>query len=113
MSNRRYTIVAHVYDVRQRLLAVATNSYKKTHPLQKFFAEKVGHHERIFLHAEIAALLRCKDKKPFLIKVWRYGPDGTFRCARPCPICYEALRAFGVSKVEYSDIDNQMIKEVI
>jgi tRNA(Arg) A34 adenosine deaminase TadA len=109
MSNKRYTIVAHAFDARGRLLAVATNSYKKTHPLQKFFAEKVGHCERIFLHAEISALLRCKDKRPHTLKVWRYGMDGELRLARPCPVCMEAIKAFGVSNIWYSDEGNQMI----
>ena len=109
MATKRYVIVAHAFDAKGRLISVATNSYEKTHPMQAYFAEKVGHSQRIFLHAEIQALLRCKDRKVHSLKVWRYGVDGTFRCAKPCPICMEAIKAFGVQQVWYSDIGNQMV----
>lgn len=102
MSNRQYEIVAEVFDRRQRLIARATNSYHKTHPLQKYFAEKVGQPHREFLHAEIAALLKCKDKKPYSIKVWRKGPRGELRCSKPCPICMEAIKAWGIVEIWHS-----------
>ena len=109
MPKTRYSIVAHVYDKRQRLISVATNSYKKTHPLQAYFAKKVGHSERIFLHAEIRALIKCKDKIPHTLYVYRYGTGGEMLCAKPCPICMEAIRAFGISRLFYSDPDAGMI----
>jgi tRNA(Arg) A34 adenosine deaminase TadA len=109
MARHRYTIVAHCYDKRGRLLACATNSYTKTHPLQSFFAEKVGHPAKQFLHAEIAALLRCKDKQVHMLKVWRYGKDGKLLCAKPCVICQEAIQAFKPTEVWYSDF-NTMVK---
>lgn len=43
MARHQYMIVAHAHDKRGRLLAVATNSCTRSHPLQKYFAEKVGH----------------------------------------------------------------------
>lgn len=103
MSKHRHVLVAHAYDKRGRLLAVATNSYKKTHPLQADFAEKVGHPDRQFLHAEIACLIRCKDQPIHKLMVWRYDRDGQLLCAKPCPICMEAIKAFCPSEVWYSD----------
>ena len=103
MSKHRYSIVAHAFDKRGRLIAVATNSYTKTHPLQSYFAEKVGHPDKQFLHAEIACLLRCKSKAIHSLKVFRYGENGSLLCAKPCAICQEAINAFGIMQVWYSD----------
>ena len=103
MANKQHIIVAHAYDKRGRILAVATNSYKKTHPLQSYFAEKVGQPERHFLHAEIACLVRCKDQSIHTLRIWRYGKDGQLLCAKPCGICMEAIKAFGPKEIWYSD----------
>ena len=54
----RQFIIAKCYDKRGQLLSVGVNSYTKTHPLQAYFAKKVGHSERQFLHAEIHAFYR-------------------------------------------------------
>lgn len=109
MAKHRYIIVAHAYDRKGRILACATNSYTKTHPVQKHFATKVGHFDKQFLHAEIACILRCKEQIIHTLKVWRYGADGMLLCAKPCCICQEAIRAFGIPNVWYSDF-NTMVK---
>lgn len=108
MAKPHYHVVAHAYDKRGRLIACATNSYTKTHPLQKYFADKVGHFHREFLHAEIACLLRCKDRLIHTLKVWRYSTDGQLVCAKPCEICQEAIRAYTVSEVWYSDFGTML-----
>lgn len=102
MSKQRYTIVAHCLDKQNNILSCAANNYDKTHPLQKYFAEKVGHNERIYLHAEIAAILRAKDRQIHRIRVYRYGKDGQLLLAKPCPVCMEAIKAFGIKEVFYS-----------
>lgn len=103
---QRYTIVAHCFDKKGNLLSCATNSYDKTHPLQKYFAEKVGHNEKIYLHAEIAAILRAKDRPIHRLHVFRYGANGETLLAKPCPVCTEAIKAFGIKEVYYSTNDN-------
>ena len=102
-SKKRYVIVAHAYDKRGRLLACATNSYTKTHPLQAALAEKVGHAAKIFAHAELLCLLRCRDTPIAKLMVWRYGRDGELLCAKPCEICMEAIKLYGPKEVWYSD----------
>lgn len=109
MAQRKHTIAAHAYDKRGILLAVATNSYTKTHPLQAYFAKKVGHPDRQFMHAEIACILRCKDKQIYTLNVYRYNQQGELVCAKPCPICQEAILAYGIPNVWYSD-NNTMVK---
>lgn len=102
-TKKRYDIVAHAYDKRGRLIACATNSYTKTHPLQAELALKVGHPAQIYCHAELLCMLRCKDVPIAKLMVWRYGVDGELLCAKPCPICQEAIKMFGPGEVWYSD----------
>ncbi len=99
----RQHVGATCLDKRGRLLSHATNSYKKTHPLQAYFAKKVGKPHQVFLHAEIAAILAAKGKKIHKIVIFRR--DHVFHrlaLAKPCPICQEAIKAFGIKHVEYS-----------
>lgn len=102
MSNKRHFILARCYDKKGRLLGVGINSYTKTHPLQKYFAEKVGHEHRECLHAEIAAILKCRGKPIHRIVVERYNSKGLPVNAAPCPICEEAIRAFSIPYVEHT-----------
>lgn len=99
----RYKIKASCYDKSGKLLASSENNYKKTHPIMAYLGKKVGQHPaRICLHAEVSALLKCKDKRPYKIHVERYAKDGRPMLAKPCPICEEAIRMFGVSVVSYT-----------
>lgn len=109
MAQRKYLVLAHAFDKKGRLLAVATNSYTKTHPLQAYFAKKVGQPERQFAHAEIACILRCKDKQIHTLRIFRYDQNNDLVCAKPCPICQEAISAYNIPHVWYSD-HNTMVK---
>lgn len=101
MKSRQF-ILAKCYDRRGNLLSVGFNSYTKTHPIQKYFAEKVGHHHKEYLHAEIAAILRAKDKPIYRITIERYNKAGWPVSAAPCKICQEAIQAYGIEKVEHT-----------
>lgn len=109
MAKKRYVVIAHAFDKRGRLLAVATNSYTKTHPIQAYYAEKVGHPHQPFAHAEILCMLRCKDKQIHKLMVFRYGSDSELLCAKPCKICQEAIAAYQPTEVWYSD-NGTMVK---
>lgn len=100
----QHKVTATVYDKRGRILSTATNSYKKTHPWQAELADRAGHPEKKYLHAEVLALLRCKGD-PYKIKVERVNRRGQLRLAKPCPICELAIKEAGVRFVEYS-VDN-------
>jgi tRNA(Arg) A34 adenosine deaminase TadA len=98
----RHLLKATVRDKRGRILAIAHNSYAKTHPLQDHFAQLCGMKERPYLHAEIAALLKCKGVVPYSIHVERYKKDGTPALAAPCPICAKAIKAWGVKHTTFT-----------
>lgn len=101
-DTKRHHIVARCYDKQGRLLSVGFNNYDKSHPLQAYFAKKVGQPERVFLHAEIASILRAKDKPIYRIVIERHNRLGNPACAKPCPICQEAIKAFGIQVVEHT-----------
>lgn len=98
----RYSIRAFCFDKRGRLLSVGKNSYTKTHPIQKYFAQKVGKPECEFLHAEIDAILKAKGKQIHKLVIERFSRKGERLNASPCPICEEAIRAYGIINVEHS-----------
>jgi len=94
-------ITAIVFDRRGKILSRGENSYVKTHPYQALLAEKVGHPERKYLHAEIDALIKCRGT-PYKIKVERRNNRGQLQLAKPCPVCELAIKKAGIKFVEYS-----------
>ena len=101
MCKQKQHIVATMYNAKGHIIASARNSYTKTHPKQAKFAKLANNPEAIFLHAEIAALVKCR-KKPHRISVVRYMKDGTTGNAEPCGICKLAIKEAGIKFVEYS-----------
>ena len=78
---------------------------RKTHPLQKRFADKV---ERIYLHAEIDAIVSFIQKfgsdllKETELIVVRVTKDGQPALSKPCLGCQKAIRAFNIKNVYYT-----------
>jgi|TARA_A100001201_G_scaffold22058_2_gene24730 tRNA(Arg) A34 adenosine deaminase TadA len=91
---------------KNRVVVTATNIETKTHPIQARFAERVGLHEKIFLHAEIAALVKCREECDTIV-VARLGGHNhdELRMAKPCPVCALALKEAGIDKVHYTTND--------
>lgn len=97
----RYNVEARVYSRKGALLSSASNSYQRTHPKQAYYAKRAGQPDRIYLHAEIAALVKCKGE-PYKIVIKRINKDGTLGLAKPCPVCELAIKESGIKIVEYS-----------
>ena len=104
MSRSRFTLEATIYDKRGVILSKGTNSYSKTHPLQQTFAKRAGREEAIYLHAEIAALVKLRNtkKKAHRIVVERYNHKGQPVNAKPCEICQLALETAGIKIIEHT-----------
>ncbi len=98
----KFKLIATCYDKKGNILSKGYNSYTKSHPLQKHFAQLVGHPSKIFLHAEISALLKSKGKQVHKIHIERFNKAGNTALAAPCPICIEAIKAFGVKEISYT-----------
>ena len=103
MCKQRFNLTAIIYDKRGRVLSIGKNSYEKTHPHQAAHAEKVGLPDKIFLHAEIHAIVKCKDlRKAHKISVLRFDQKGNPKSAKPCPVCMSAIEAAGIKNIEYT-----------
>lgn len=96
-------VTAFAYDRRGRLLSMGRNSYVKTHPLQAKAAREVGEHYKIYLHAEVAALVKIKDwHKVHKLVVTRYSKSGQPMLAKPCKVCQRVINLAGVEHVEHT-----------
>lgn len=100
-KENKQNIVAIALDKKDKILAISTNSYIKTHPMQYRYANKVGRPYCPYIHAEIGALIKAKSPVYKLVVV-RVNKNGDLRLAMPCPICQEAIKDANVSSVEYS-----------
>lgn len=101
---KRPLIKATCFDKRGRILSTAFNDYHTTHPLQAWYARRagVGHEHRIYLHAEIAAIIKAKNKNIYKIKIERYDKNGNPKLAAPCPICQLAIKQANIKFVEHT-----------
>ena len=100
---KRPLLTAVIFDKRGRILSVGRNSYIKTHPLQAKYAREAGTPDRVYLHAELSALIRCRNpRKAFRILVTRVGRGGETRLAKPCESCMRAIKDFGIKIVEHT-----------
>ena len=96
MTKKRFQIEAIARDARNRILSRAVNSYTKTHPLQSHFATLANEPARIYLHAEILALLRAGERKVSTLTIINHsGKTLPF----PCRVCQLAIREWGVKNV--------------
>jgi hypothetical protein len=102
---RRQTqdITAVIYDKKGRIISIGKNSYVKTHPKQALHAARVGRPEKIFLHAEMDAIIRCRNlSKAYRIVVSRVSKRGKYVNAKPCPVCESAITESGIKHVEWT-----------
>lgn len=103
MTLARQAITATIYDRRGRQISMGRNRYTKSHPLQARLAKEAGLHEKIYLHAEIEALVKLRDwGRAYRIVVERYAKNGKPVLAKPCPICQIGLKLAGIEFVEHT-----------
>lgn len=103
MATVRQNITAIIYDRKGRIISVGKNNYLKTHPLQAKLAQQVGLEDKIYLHAEVDALVRLKDwTKAHKIVVTRFGKTGEPLLAKPCPVCQRAIQMAGIEYIEHT-----------
>jgi len=99
--------VGAVLMKRNEVITTATNHDCKSHPKQAFWAKRVGLDEKIYLHAEVAALVKAREDADKIVVVRLGGHSGDeLRQARPCPICEAYLRFAGITDVYYSVTNN-------
>ena len=88
---------------KSKIVEQAVNLDTKSHPKQANYAKRVGRKEKIYLHAEIAALVKCRVECDTIVVARLGGHDhNQLRNAKPCPICQLALEEAGIKNVIYS-----------
>lgn len=103
MSTTRQALTAVIYDKRGKVISVGQNSYIKTHPFQALHAAKAGMPDKQFLHAEIHAIVKCKDlSRAHKIFVSRWDKKGRPALAKPCPVCMSAIESAGIEIIEHT-----------
>lgn len=75
-------------------------------------AKEVGLDEKIYLHAEVQALLKAGERKVHTMKIMRQTKDGALANAKPCPICTKAIKLFDVQFVQYSIVGSLVRQSV-
>ena len=105
----RQNIIAICYDSAGRMLSTGTNKYLKTHPVQAFYAQKAGLPEKIYLHAEIDALMRVKKGKPYRMVVIRKNRFGHLRPSESCRICKAAMKDYGIVQIDCIASENEYV----
>ena len=96
---------------KNKVVTTATNLDRKTHPFQARLAKQVGLDPKIYLHAEIASLIKCKEDADTIV-VARIGghSQNELRNSKPCPICQTALELANIKRVIYSTDDGFILK---
>ena len=91
---------------KNKVVTQAVNQDTKSHPLQARLADMVGLGEKIYLHAEIAALVKCRSEVDTIVVARLGGHYGDeLRNAKPCPICSLALEQAGIQNIIWSSND--------
>lgn len=109
---KKFYVTAIVLDKKGNIIATGSNSFLKTHPMQYHFAKLCGNENQIFLHAEIAALIKCR-KEPYTLLVGRILRNGQLANANPCPICRMAMKETGVFQTIYSNPNGTWTRDFI
>jgi tRNA(Arg) A34 adenosine deaminase TadA len=104
-QNKKQNVVAIVYDKKGKVYSIGLNSFTKTGNFQANLAKKVKQDDKVFLHAEVAALLRWRrftNKAPYGVFVARLGRNGSLSNAKPCDICAMALEEAGIKVINHT-----------
>ena len=101
-EDKNYYVGAVCLDKRYNIVSTGYNSYIKTHPEQKKYAQKNGKQFSCFLHAEIAALVKARSHVDSVM-VMRIIQNGEIKMAKPCKICEMALKEARVKQVWYTN----------
>lgn len=103
--SKKHHLKATIFDKRGNVISTGENSYTKTHPYQFTLAKKIGRPNAIYIHAEVAALIKLSKKekqKAHRIFIERYDANGNPVLAKPCKACQLALEEAGIKIIEHT-----------
>jgi len=106
-DTKKFFVAAVTLDVKGQILSIRSNSYK-THPkMVKLSQSAQWGTKKIFLHAEVAALVSSQNKVHTII-IARMRRDGSLAIARPCPICQLAIKEAKVKKIYFTNEQGEL-----
>lgn len=100
--SKPYSVGSIICDKKGNILSFGTNSYCKTHPMQKQFNMKISEH-KLFLHSEIDALVKLRSDNAHTMILARVTKTGMIKISKPCNGCFEAIKENGIKKVYYTN----------
>ena len=89
------------------IISMSFQQGTKTHPLQVKYANKVNLNEKIYLHAEIATIIKATN--PTTLFVCRVDFENKVVLSKPCPICELAIKQSSIQQCYYTT-NNQTIE---
>jgi deoxycytidylate deaminase len=98
-------ITAIIFDKKGKVLSIGKNSYTKTHTKQAKLAQSVGLPDKIYLHAEVDAIIKCRKQdldRAYRIFVFRTNSEGRYLNAKPCLICQKAIEQTNIKQIHWS-----------
>jgi tRNA(Arg) A34 adenosine deaminase TadA len=102
-TRKKFKLKAVIYDKRGAILSSGENSYVKSHPVQAKYARQIGKEHAIFLHAEIHAIIKCKNiSSAYKIEISRYDSSGKPKLAQPCKMCQLAIHDAGIKIITHT-----------
>ena len=94
---------------KNKVIAASCNYDRKSHPVQQFWAKRTAEvygpdfMHKMFVHAEIGALIKSKDDADTIVVCRVGGHSGKeLRNARPCKICSSYILHSQIKHIHYS-----------
>jgi tRNA(Arg) A34 adenosine deaminase TadA len=121
-NNTNYKVAA-IIVYKNSIISYATNSYKKTHPLQAFFRKKFNNQKITdgkiaCVHAEISAIARILGNRKYdlskcKIYVSRIDKQGNRAISKPCVECFAAIRYYQFKECIYYNKEGEIIRQYL
>jgi deoxycytidylate deaminase len=97
----QHKIGAVITSKKGDIISVGVNKMK-THPMQARFSAMTNDPMKIYLHAEIAAIIAAKGVQGHSIYIARIRRNGSTGIAKPCAGCAAALQEYGIKKIYFT-----------
>jgi tRNA(Arg) A34 adenosine deaminase TadA len=104
LEGNKFKFCAIITDRKNNILSIGLNSFVKTSPLQKKYAEKFGQDDKIYNHSEVSAINKLPyGCVPYNIYVARVSKKNQPLLGKPCIICQEAIKDVGIKNIYYTE----------
>lgn len=87
-----------VAEAKGRKVAQATNQYTRSHARQRDYARRAGFPNKVYLHAEIGALVKSRCPVDTMY-IYRLNRRGDMLPSKPCAVCQLALKELKIKQV--------------